>query len=782
MALSLVYTDDFNRADSGWTTGNVGGGWVDGNGGRATVYQNKLYARTCMSDPHYQSGIVGFIFSRPATEASSRNKITTDVVWTPAYTYGGGIVMRLNGTTVSLSTGLLINWTGDGRILLWYLANNTATAIQALSTNCAPDTGYTVTLDMYGSNPAYLDILIKSGESTIYSNAGIALSSSSYPTIQGTGTIGLLQTELYGVTADNFDNMQIWKDVTPIAPTAPTIAVFPQHRVPSSNLLLPLIRNMAAKSWLQVNNNSFQTQDTPANLKVLGGAGYGSATNSKLIMCWSSFAWDTKRSGIIIFGGGHANYGGNDTYHWDSSTLLWARGSLPSAIEPCPGYESSNVYRTIDNGDTPISSHTYDCQEYLPAADRFITFGGASFNAAGPFTRLIGGTLVRSGPYFLDPAKFDGNKVGGATGCGVDPNTIGSGMWQNRDIWINLPSPPSLASPFSSGTSAVDTQNGKDVVYVQNTDGLFKYTINSVDSLVLDTWEVVGATANIGTQGCASFNPVSKTYLRTAGLETGTLFAYYDLTGTPGPSTAVHSLSPTDNTGGLLNTTNIKDVGLDFDPVRRRHVAWYGGNLVYNVQEPQDATGWEINIDNTNLNSGPGGTDDNSIVEPEENGAILAGGILGKWKYAKDLDVFIGLKGTHTGDVWVYKPSNWVDPHNAATADTITVTAPSAPGTYPNNGYDLYVATTSEGLATAAVASSIGPTETAFTHARANKGTAYYKVLGKDNQGTPLNSPDSNIVSSSAPNVSMVIDRICGIETTAVGTINGVSASLLTRY
>jgi hypothetical protein len=38
--------------------------------------------------------------------------------------------------------------------------------------------------------------------------------------------------------------------------------------------------------------------------------------------------------------------------------------------------------------------------------------------------------------------------------------------------------------------------------------------------------------------------------------------------------------------------------------------------------------------------------------------------VLGKWKYAPDLDVFLGVVAPETGDVWVYKPAGWEPPSN----------------------------------------------------------------------------------------------------------------------
>ena len=37
-------------------------------------------------------------------------------------------------------------------------------------------------------------------------------------------------------------------------------------------------------------------------------------------------------------------------------------------------------------------------------------------------------------------------------------------------------------------------------------------------------------------------------------------------------------------------------------------------------------------------------------------------GVLGKWKYAADYDVFFGVISPTAGNVWVYKPVGWAPP------------------------------------------------------------------------------------------------------------------------
>src|SRR5581483_3931868 len=45
---------------------------------------------------------------------------------------------------------------------------------------------------------------------------------------------------------------------------------------------------------------------------------------------WSGGAFDTKRNRLIVWGGGHFGYAGNEIYAFDVNTLSWTRVTDPS--------------------------------------------------------------------------------------------------------------------------------------------------------------------------------------------------------------------------------------------------------------------------------------------------------------------------------------------------------------------------------------------------------------------------------------------------------------------
>ena len=98
------------------------------------------------------------------------------------------------------------------------------------------------------------------------------------------------------------------------------------------------------------------------------------------------------------------------------------------------------------------------------------------------------------------------------------------------------------------------------------------------------------------------------------------------------------------------------DTGLDFDPVRGYFVAWDKGPRVWRIDAPMPlaSAGWTV----TRLNT---------TTSPAPVDAMLDGqtGTLGKWKYASDLDCFVGAIEPVAGNVWAFKPEGWQDPRSA---------------------------------------------------------------------------------------------------------------------
>lgn len=417
---------------------------------------------------------------------------------------------------------------------------------------------------------------------------------------------------------------------------------------PDLSVLLDILASASEGEWVNVNENLFSDVWTPEYLRPLVGSPH------KIIEAWSSFAWDSNRGDLIIYGGGHANYAGNDVYRWRGTTLKWERASLPSEVTV--DFAGQDV--TVDGPDfAPVSAHTYDNNVFVPHIDRFLTFGGAKYAQSGPFTRDRGdGLSRRTGPYAFNPNKADPNKVGGSTGShvqreGAFPEIIGGEMWQNRDIYDYLSVGNGEPSGFISGTTAVTEENGYDVVYVTGTRNsttqqqLYKYTLRSAEDPSDDSWQRVGSYwESFSGQGAGAYDSNLNLYVRTAGQR----FVYWDLNN-PGEGNRNKRFVPTATNGSFALTTAY---GMDYDPVRDQYLLWRGGGSVWALRSPGKVStaGWTITLQPPSLSEVPLGKS--------------VRGVLGKWKYIAQLDAFVGLVDATEGNVWVYKPIGWLDPRS----------------------------------------------------------------------------------------------------------------------
>jgi len=105
---------------------------------------------------------------------------------------------------------------------------------------------------------------------------------------------------------------------------------------------------------------------------------------SGVIGAWSSGAYDTKRDRLIVWGGGHGDYSGNEIYAFSLKTFTWTRVTDPSPF--WPGDPNNSAERTQHPDGSPITRHTYDYLDYIPPpVDRFFCGGGAVLWRGGQF-------------------------------------------------------------------------------------------------------------------------------------------------------------------------------------------------------------------------------------------------------------------------------------------------------------------------------------------------------------------------------------------------------------
>jgi hypothetical protein len=559
----------------------------------------------------------------------------------------------------------------------------------------------------------------------------------------------------------------------------------PAGTPPDLSNLVALLAALPEGEWVRANLNAYSDVWTPDYLRPLYGA--SNPTPVRIIGAWSSFAWDPNRGDLWLFGGGHANYPGNDVYRWRGTSRMWERASLPSEIKQ----DDLGNWQAIDGWDAaPASAHTYDNNMFFPHIDRFVVFGGAAFNSGTAWKREVTPTTNRTtGPFFFDPSRADPNKVGGTTGSHVmrvaaHPEIVGGNMWANRDIYVNIPGNPPLPGPQVNGCTAYGEENGKDVAYIgawapggSTQLNLYKYTVNSIASPSQDTFQQIGVYWN-GTAGrtACGVDPVRKLFVRIGGSAT-IPFLYWNLA-TPGltnKDVRVVAVDPTGEFATLLssNLITLQACALDFDPTRSQFLLWCGDGRVWVLTPPATVspTGWTI------------------IKQPSPTLAKPSGdvgtGLLGKWKYIPNLDAFMGLQDATLGNIWIYKPIGWVNPlgettigpPTGVTASDGTSTSNVAVGWNASSGATSYTVYRSTGSGVQGV--PIGsPTTTNFTDTTPVPGTIYYYgVTAAGPAGTSsLSAQDSGFAAVVVGGGSLtgVATSSSAVNLTAIGTTDWV--------
>lgn len=242
---------------------------------------------------------------------------------------------------------------------------------------------------------------------------------------------------------------------------------------------------------------------------------------------WNSAVMDTRRNRLVVWGGGHSDYLGNELYEVDLNTLKVNRitdPGLPVSESGCP--------ESIVNDTQPNSRHTYDGITYLENVDRMWVFSGS---------------LARCGFFSRGTWTFD----------------FASLTWEKRAPTGDIPNAgPGIVSAYDPNTGLVFLD-----------DGHFFYAYDFKDN----RYERLSGSNGIGYHSTAVIDPVRKKFVIVGA---GRVHVY-DISRPRsffGPSRRILSTS-----GGDAVVKSIYP-GLAYDPVSDRIVAWNGGDSVYSLE------------------------------------------------------------------------------------------------------------------------------------------------------------------------------------------------------
>ncbi len=255
---------------------------------------------------------------------------------------------------------------------------------------------------------------------------------------------------------------------------------------------------------------------------------------------WSGAAFDSKRNQLLIFGGGHGDYYGNEVYALNLNNNNIKRITDPAVPiakgqQPCPQELPPN------DGSQPNSRHTYDGLVYMPTVDKMFVFGGSLACGTGTAGNDI---------WWFDPEKR---------------------TWERK--WPTGQHP----KDYLSAMTAWDSIN-KFVYLHDRWGGLFIYEptigkygrFSKVSSVGL--WKGWGWNMEFipENQVLIAFSGAGQ----RSGERDGKLY-WWDV------GNKHYNPQELITKGGDALFQNYDAPGLAFDPVLKKLIAWNGGNKVY---------------------------------------------------------------------------------------------------------------------------------------------------------------------------------------------------------
>ncbi|HEX5135369.1 MAG TPA: Ig-like domain-containing protein [Planctomycetota bacterium] len=282
--------------------------------------------------------------------------------------------------------------------------------------------------------------------------------------------------------------------------------------------VLTAIQNLKPGEWYEI-------PDT--KLRDVAMSPSPGGTISGIMSAWSSGAYDTKRDRLIIWGGGHGDYGGNELYVFSMKSFRWTRLNDPTLFPP--GEEDNPQDKTSHPDGSPVARHSYDYIQYIPSVDKFFVGGGGGIWLSGQF----GDDMT----YLFDLDTLSWTQHGVCPSAGISTSALGP----DGRVWMH----------GSAGSGAVlSAFDAKTSVWTRYAE--------------YNSW--------IGYARSAVIDPVENKYVLVGDGQV----RIWDLS----DPYAQHVVA---KTTGDVPQGEFDYPGLAFDPVTKRIVAWAGGATVYSL-------------------------------------------------------------------------------------------------------------------------------------------------------------------------------------------------------
>jgi hypothetical protein len=243
-----------------------------------------------------------------------------------------------------------------------------------------------------------------------------------------------------------------------------------------------------------------------------------------VVAAWNGGIADTKRNRLIIWGGGHGDYYGNEVYGLDLNSMTMSR-----LTEPSPVTNVTSCPEAYGDGQ-PSSRHTYNGMAYLARQDKIFVFGGSKANCG----------FMSGGTWTFDLAKLE---------------------WKNMD-------PHGGDSPANNPGVIADYDPNSGMVFLSDTANFFRYDFAE------NTYTRLKPLSGIDYHLSGVIDPKRKLFFMIGGsgqfwaidIQAGSNFTVQDWSHkATGCDALLHAPYP----------------GLAYDPERKLIVGWAGGDTVY---------------------------------------------------------------------------------------------------------------------------------------------------------------------------------------------------------
>ena len=244
---------------------------------------------------------------------------------------------------------------------------------------------------------------------------------------------------------------------------------------------------------------------------------HGNTGPEAIMSAWSGGVFDTNSDSLVVWGGGHNDYYGNEVYSFNLNTLQWSRLDDPSSIA------NRTASPVLPDG-KPAAEHTYDALAFIPGSNEmFATVSGAANG---------------NGDSFQNTWAFN-------------PTTK---TWQQEALFPGTPAPGQVAA-YDAATGHVFAANNLS-------NGLYEYDPSK------NTWTAHGNQGIPDFHMTAAIDPVDHLFV---AIGNGELQAYSINGGATG------TVVKTSATGDLA-AENGASPGFVWDSAANEFVAWNGGS------------------------------------------------------------------------------------------------------------------------------------------------------------------------------------------------------------